>query len=129
MKTKTYFVLSGCASVCSMLTATAAVLLSACTTAPPTQALPKPLPLVAQTQTVNIPPDLLVDCQPLSKLDTTKTYNQGDSIDVVSTWSAEHLDCSIRFKKLRDLTAKAFNINIDAQGNVIPAAPSASVAN
>jgi len=104
------------------------VLLYGCGVAP-TQALPKPLPLVAQTQTVNIPPDLLVDCQPLAKLDPTKTYSQGDSVDVVSTWSAEHLDCSIRFKKLRDLTAKAFNINIDAQGNVIPAVPTASVAN
>src|ERR1700684_4739813 len=76
--------------------------------------LPKPLPLVHQDQTVVIPPSLLVDCAPLTQLDMTRTYSQGETLNTVSTWESEHYDCMIRFQKLRNLTAKAFDINIDA---------------
>jgi hypothetical protein len=93
---------------------------SGCAIAP--KNLPKPLPLVHQDQTVVIPPSLLVDCTPLTQLDPTHTYSQGDSVTVASTWAAEHQDCMLRFQKLRDITAKAFNISIDGPGNtVIPA--------
>jgi hypothetical protein len=95
--------------------------LAGCMTAP--KDLPKPLPLVSQTQTVVIPPELLIDCEPLSPLTPNTTYTQGQSVDVASTWAAEHRDCMLRFQKLRDLTAKAFNINIDEHGNEVPAVP------
>lgn len=89
---------------------------------------PKPLPLVPQKQTVVIPTGLLLDCQDLSKLTPHTAYSQGQSVDVISTWSAEHRDCSQRFKAVRNLIAKAFNINIDEQGNVISAPSTTSTA-
>ena len=90
--------------------------LAACATAP---MLPKPLPLVAQKQKVQLPPDLLVDCQNLTPLDPTKTYTQGVTVDIIANWASENRDCVQRFAKVRDLTAQAFNINIDAHGNVV----------
>lgn len=97
-----------------------------CSTVPAN--LPKPLPLVTQKQTVVIPPELLVNCQPMTQLTPSTAYNQGSTVDVIRTWSAQHQDCMSRFQKLRDLTAKAFNINIDAQGNEIPTPSTVTVA-
>jgi len=91
--------------------------LAACAIQP--KPLPKPLPLVEQTRTVNLPPDLLKDCSPLTPLVPTKVYDQGATVGVVKKWAAEHQDCAQRFATVRDLTAKAFNIKIDAHGNVI----------
>ena len=108
-----------------ILVSTLAVLFSGCASAP--KNLPKPLPLVHQDQTVVIPPSLLVDCTPLTPLDPTHTYSQVDSVMVTASWAAAHQDCSLRFQKLRNLTAKAFNINIDAQGNEIIPASSVAV--
>ena len=80
---------------------------------------PKPLPLVQQTQTVQLPPGLLVDCQPLTPLAPGQTYTQGQSVDIVAQWASEDRDCVQRFAKVRDLAAQAFNINIDSHGNVV----------
>jgi hypothetical protein len=98
---------------------------SGCAIAP--KNLPKPLPLIHQDQTVVIPPSLLLDCTPLTQLDPNRTYSQGDSVTVTSTWAAEHGDCMLRFQKLRNLTAKAFNINIDTHGNMVVPASSVAV--
>lgn len=92
-------------------------ILAACASQP--QPLPKPLPLVEQTRTVNLPPDLLKDCAPLTPLTPNTAYDQGASVTVVKTWAAAHQDCVQRFADVRNLTAKAFNIKIDAHGNVV----------
>jgi hypothetical protein len=93
-----------------------AIALSGCQTAP---MAPKPLPLVEQKQTVQLPPSLLVDCQDLTKLDPTQNYSQGASVDIIAQWAAEHRDCVQRFAKVRNLAAQAFNIHIDEHGNVV----------
>jgi hypothetical protein len=100
------------------------IALTACATQP--KPLPKPLPLVAQKQQVNVPPDLLKNCKDLTKLDPTKAYDQGATVGVTKIWSAEHTDCEQRFLAVRNLVAQAFNLNIDAQGNLISAAIPAS---
>jgi hypothetical protein len=83
-------------------------LVSACS-APPV--VVPDLPLDPQKQTVNIPPALIKPCSPLTNLDDTKAYNQGDTTDVVSVWSDEHKDCSDRFHDYVVITSKALNIN------------------
>src|SRR5271163_2685672 len=79
----------------------------------------KPLPLVEQTRTVNLPPDLLKDCTSLTPLTPNTSYDQGASVGVVKKWAAENQDCAQRFTAVRNLTAQAFNIKIDVHGNVI----------
>jgi hypothetical protein len=69
------------------------------------------LPLDPQKQTVNIAPALIAPCTPLTNLDATKSYNQGETTDVVSVWADEHKDCSDRFHDYVVITSKALNIN------------------
>lgn len=95
------------------------VALAACTTAPPKPVVPD-LPLDPQKQTVVISPGLIKPCTPLTNLDTTKNYTQGDSLDVVSVWADEANDCARRFSEFVGLVSKALNIN-EAPANPPPA--------
>jgi len=108
----------------TVIVLTSLVALAACAT--PRKPLPKPLPLVEQKRQIPLPPDLLKNCMDLTKLDPTKTYNQGQTVTVVKAWSSEHYDCEQRFVSVRNLVAQAFNLHIDAQGNLISAAIPAS---
>jgi hypothetical protein len=105
------------------------LVLGACTLFQPKQpevVIPN-VPVVAQKTTVVIPQSLLQDCQPLSKLVPNQAYNQGQFLDAFNVWDGEHTDCMLRFNKLRDLTAKAFNIQIVPQNQTaVPAVPTSA---
>lgn len=92
------------------------LLLGACATQP---AVVYPEQPTVPTKTkVVIPPYLLMNCAPLSLL-KHPIYNQGETLDIISTWKREHDDCMQRFEKLRNITIKAFNIPV----NEIPKNP------
>lgn len=95
-----------------ILLLTLVLVLTACTTAPPVPSVPD-VPLVPQKQTVNIEPGLIAPCAPLTNLDPTRNYTQGDSVDVVKVWADEYTDCSTRFQKFVEIISKALNINED----------------
>lgn len=76
-----------------------------------TQPVVPDVPLIAPKTTITVPPMLIADCQPLTPLDPSKSYTQGDTLDAISVWKGQYDDCSGRFKKYVDLTAKALNID------------------
>jgi hypothetical protein len=81
-------------------------------TACSTQKIETPnVPVVAPKTTVIIPEGLIAPCPSLAKLDASKSYNQGDTLDVIAKWVAQYDLCSDRFRRYVDLTGKALNIN------------------
>ena len=88
-----------------------AFLASACSIGPTKPVVPDVPIAVAQKTTIVIPMGLIAPCTPLTNLDETRAIPEGQTPDVVSVWSNEHTDCSIRFQKYVDLTGKALNIN------------------
>lgn len=87
------------------------LLVSACGLVPTSPVVPNVPIAVVQKTTIVIPMGLIADCTPLTNLDETRAIPEGETPDVISIWSNEHTDCSIRFKKYVDLTGKALNIN------------------
>lgn len=79
--------------------------LTGCASAPvvPDQVLAPPV------TTVVIPPQFLAPCKGLVQLDKA-TYNQGQVVDQVKTWSTDATECRKNHAALVDIVKKAFNI-------------------
>jgi hypothetical protein len=102
--------------------------LSACTLAPPKSPIVVPdLPVIAPKATVNVEPGLIATCPPLTPLDSTKAYDQEDSLRIIDIWSTQYDTCSKRFAKYVDLTVPVLNINQGPTPAVAPAVPASSV--
>lgn len=84
-------------------------LIAACATTP--KPVVPDVPAIAPKTTVVVPAELIAPCPPLAKLDTTRPYNEGDTLDALTAWFNQYDLCAARFRKYVDLTGKALNIN------------------
>ena len=81
------------------------VFISACTSVP----VGNPVIIEPVQAAIVIPPELLLDCVSLTKLDLP-TYNELQLVDHITVWSTNSADCKLHHRELSDIVKKAFNI-------------------
>ncbi len=86
----------------------AAVMLSACVSAPPPPVIPN-VPLLQEKTQVVIPTGLTAACPPLKPLDQAN-YSQGMAVDALKVWFNQYDLCAGRFSQFVTVVTPALNI-------------------